>query len=174
MKFYLSGAMEYKEDLGASWREWLTKELEDRRHAAVDPVLLESPDENGKPIQARLTELKLQGELDQVRDLVRRSLFRKDMYGIQIAEALVVLYDASTQKGAGTISEVWEAFREAKPIYLITDFGLEDIPTWLIGETTKIFPNFRDFLEYVSNHNNVILDMMNAQKTTDEVLGGIY
>jgi len=174
MKFYLSGGMEYKKDLGIGWRDWLTKELEERRHEAVDPVKLELPDEHGKPLQARLTVLKIAGKLDEVRDLCRRSFFRKDIFGIQLAEALVVYYDGAVQKGAGTLSEVWEAFREGKPIYLITDFKVEEIPVWLIAETTAIFSDFELFLGYVDNHSNVIRDMMNAKKVADEVLGGIY
>jgi len=174
VKFYLSGAMEYKKDLGAKWRDWLTGELEQRRHEAVDPIKLEAPDENGKPIQNRLTELKLAGKLDEVREIVRRSLFRKDMFAIQLSEAIVVLYDASVQKGAGTLSESWESFREGRPVYLVTDFALAEIPTWLIGETTCLFRNFDQFLEYVEDHSNVIRDMMNAQKIRDEILSGIY
>ena len=174
MKFYLSGGMEYKDDLGMGWREWLTKELELRRHDAVDPVKLESPAENGLPIQSRVTELKLAGKLDEVRSLVRTSLFRKDMYGIQLAECLILLYDKAVQRGAGSLSEAWEAFREARPIYLVTDFPLEKLPSWLIAETTAIFENFEELLEHVDNHSNVIMDMMNAKKIRDEVLGGIY
>ena len=174
MKFYLSGGMEYKKNFGMGWREWLTKELEVRRHEAVDPVQLESPDEHGNPIQDQLTQWKLSGELEKVRQVVRTNLFHKDMYGIQLAECLVLLYDESVQRGAGSLSEAWEAWREARPIYLVTDFSLEKIPTWLIGETTAIFKDFDEFLEYVDNHSNIIRDMMQAKQVRDEVLGGIY
>ena len=135
---------------------------------------LETPDEHGKPIQAHLTELKIAGKLDDVREICRRSLFRKDIFGIQLAEAMVVYYDEAVQRGAGTLSESWEAFREGKPVYLITDFEVEKIPVWLIAETTAIFSDFEQFLDYVDNHSNVIRDMMNAQKIANEVLGGIY
>ena len=61
MKFYLSGGMEYKKNLGANWREWITEELEKRRHDAINPVKLEMAEEEVEhdvPIQVRLTELK--------------------------------------------------------------------------------------------------------------------
>ncbi len=174
MKFYLSGGMEYQKDLGVSWREWLTKELELRRHEAVDPVKLESIDQGDDPVQRQLTEWKLAGDLDKVREIVRNNLFHRDMYGIQLAECLVLLYDESVQHGAGSISEAWEAFREARPVYLVTEFPIEKIPTWLIGETTNIFSNFDEFLEYVDDHSKIIRDMMRAQKMRDDVLGGIY
>jgi nucleoside 2-deoxyribosyltransferase len=174
MKFYLSGGMEYKKNLGMAWREWLTGELEKLKHDGVDPVKLESPDENGDPIQDRLTELKLAGEFDEVRRLARRFLFRKDMYGIQLSDALVVLYDKSVQRGAGTISEAWEAFREGKPVYLVTDFPTKSIPTWLIAETTSVFHDFEELLGYVSDHSRVVEDSVKARKARDEVLAGIY
>ncbi len=174
MKFYLSGGMEYKKNRGEDWRSWITKELEKMRHEAVDPIKLESFDENGEPIQYKLTKLKSEGKLDEVREITRRSLFRKDMFAIQISEAIVVYYDESVQKGAGTLSESWESFREGRPVYLVTDFDIEDIPTWLIGETTEIFPDFDKFLEYIRDHSNVIRDMVIAKRVRDEILSGVY
>jgi hypothetical protein len=176
MKFYLSGGMENKKNLGKAWREWLTTELEKQRHDAINPVKLEicQEEQGAVPIQTRLTQLKLDGKLDEVRDLVRRTLFRKDMFAIQLADAIIVYYDESVRKGAGTISESWESFREGRPVYLVTDFPIKEIPTWLIGITTAIFEDFDQLLEYVSDHSYVIRDQMYAQKIRDEVLGGLY
>lgn len=175
MKFYLSGGMEYKKNLGKAWREWLTEKLEDRRHDAINPVRLEFlDDENDEPIQIRLTKMKVEKDLKGVRKAVRKFLFRKDMFAIQLSDATLVLYDEAAQQGAGTLAEAWESFREGKPVYLITDFPIEKIPTWLIGETTAIFKDFEEFLDYVKDHSAVIRDIMRAQKVRDEVLGGIY
>jgi hypothetical protein len=177
MKFYLSGGMEYKKNLGKGWREWITEELEKRRHDAINPVKLEVAEEeleHSVPIQTRLTQLKMEGKMEEVRRLVRKVLFRKDMFGIQLADAIIVLYDESTRRGAGTLSEAWEAFREGRPVYLVTEFGWEEIPTWLIGETTQIFSNFEDLLEYIGDHSFVIRDQMHAKQIADEVLGGLY
>jgi hypothetical protein len=176
MKFYLSGGMEYKKNLGMGWREWVTQELEKRHHDAINPVKLEICEEekDGVPVQVQLTQLKKEGKLDECRNLVRKVLFRKDMFAIQLADAVVVYYDESVQKGAGTISECWEAFREGVPVYLVTDFPVVEIPTWLIGETTKIFSDFDELLEYVSEHSYVIRDQMLAQKISNDVLGGLY
>lgn len=175
MKFYLSGGMEYKKDLGKEWRDWLTERLEELRHDAINPVRLEvlEEDEDG-PIQIRLTRLKNEGNLNEVRKQVRKYLFRKDMFAIQMADAILVYYCESARKGAGTLSESWEAFREGKPVYLISDFDIEHIPTWLIGETTAIFADFDEFLGYVKDHSAVIRDQMHAQRIRDEVLSGIY
>jgi len=177
MIFYLSGGMEYKKNLGMGWREWVTQELENRRHEAINPVKLEIVEEeldHDVPIQTRLTQLKCDGKLDEVRSLVRKVLFRKDMYAIQMSDAIIVYYDESVQRGAGTISEAWESFREGRPVYLVTDFTLKDIPTWLIGETTQIFADFEALLEYVDDHSHVLRDKMNSQQVAHDVLGGLY
>jgi hypothetical protein len=174
MKFYLSGGMEYKKNFGMVWREWLTIELEKHNHTPVDPVKLESPDVNGNPIQKNLTKFKLEGNLAEVRKIVRENLFPKDMYGIQLADAMVVFYDTSVQHGAGTLAEAWECFREGKPLYLVTEFPLEKVPTWLIGESTQLFFSFEDFLAYVSDENNLIMDKLNAKKAASTALGDIY
>ncbi len=177
MKFYLSGGMEYKKNLGSNWRDWITKELEDRRHDAINPIKLEVQREKTKhhlPFQEYLTLLKKEGKLDEVRELVRKNLFRKDMYAIQEADATIVYYDGSVQKGAGTLSESWESFREGRPIYLVSSFEVKDIPTWLVGETTQIFDDFEDLLEYVSDHSSVIRDKMHSKQLAHDILGGLY
>lgn len=179
MKFYLSGGMEYKKMLGAQWRDWLTEKLEAMRHDAINPVKLENAEdsedrENGFPLQTKLTILKSEGKLNEVRKIVRDSLFRKDMWAIQLADAIIVLYDEAAQKGAGTLSEAWEAFREGVPVYLVTDFPIEDVPTWLIGETTQVFADFDELLEYVKDHSFIIRDQMNAKQVASECLGNIY
>jgi hypothetical protein len=51
---------------------------------------------------------------------------------------------------------------------------MDKIPTWLIGETTAIFKDFDELLEYVGDHSYVIRDQMHAQQVATEVLGGIY
>ena len=174
MIFYLSGGMEFKKNLGIGWREWITGELASLSHGVVNPIKLESTCDTREPLQERLTKLKLENKLEELRNLARHSLFRKDIYGIQISDAIVVYYDEAVQKGAGTISEAWESFREGRPVYLVTDFSLKNLPTWLIAETTEVFKDFESFLFYVSSHNRVSSDVVKARKIRDEILGGIY
>lgn len=174
MKAYLSGSMEFKENLGTEWREWITKELEKIGYGSVDPTKLEEDNNIQGPVQYRLTDLKLAGQLDEVREITRRTLFKKDMYGIQLSDILIVLYDTGVQKGAGTLAETWEAFREGRPIYAVSELPIEQIPTWLIGETTQLFFNFQDLLIYLTDKDQVAQDIKNAVLFSDEVLGGLY
>ncbi len=175
MNFYLSGGMEFKTNYGKNWRDWITSELKTRHHDTIDPTKLEKVGErDDAPTQHALGIMKQEGKLDEIRDTVRRVLFRKDMFGIQQSDAMILFYDESVQRGAGTLAEAWESFREGRPIYLVTEFSLADIPTWLIGETTAIFPNFDELLEYIGEHSYMVRDQMEAEKIRDEVLGGVY
>jgi len=170
----LSGGMEFKSNLDIEWREYLTTELEKLGHSAMDPTKIEQDENITGPVQLHLTKLRLEGKFDEVREIVRTNLIRKDMYAIQLSDATILLYDTSVQLGAGTISEGWESFREARPIYLVTEFPLNKLPTWLIGETTQMFSGFEDLLIYLKDHTQVRTDIVAAQKIRDEVLGGIY
>lgn len=174
MRLYLSGGMEYKNNLGVKWRVWLTGELEKRGHETVDPTQLEAPDNNDEHLQHLLSRLKKERRFDEIRNIARRSMFRKDVFGIQVSDAIIVFYDESVQRGAGTISEAWEAFREGKPVYVVTEFPLEKIPTWLIGETTAIFSSFEEFLTYMEDESTLVGDLVHARETRKEVLSGVY
>ena len=174
MRFYLSGGMEFKADLGVAWRDWLTAELAKLGHSSIDPTKIEEDENITGPVQKYLIQMKMEGKLDEVRRIARQSLFRKDMFAIQLADATVVLYDESAQRGAGTTSEAWESFREGRPIYMITRLPLEKMSTWLIGETTQVFLDFEDFLTYAKDHEQLSIDALRAKQIRDEVLGGIY
>ena len=174
ISLYLSGGMEFKKDLGAGWRTWITEELKELNIDVVDPITIESPYREGVPFQHALTNFKLSGNLDKVRDLVRNNLFRKDMFGIQLSDGILIYYDESVRRGAGTLAETWESFREGKPVYLVSDFPMESIPTWLIGETTAIFDSFEELLIYLKDKDAVNRDMKNALSLKEKIFDGIY
>jgi len=172
VKFYLSGGMEYKKGLGKTWRDNITEELSKVDYEVFNPVLQELDDEEAKSYNWK--ENKLLANLDSYRHMVRAKMFVKDMVGIQQSNAVVLLYDESVQRGAGTLAEAWEAFREAKPLYIISQFSRENIPGWLIGESTALFRTISDFIEYVSNKDRVRADVRQAKKVRDQYLGEIY
>ncbi len=177
LSVYLSGGMEHKKNLGEAWRDFLTTTLKPLNISTINPITLETSEEacaGFLSIQDRLTQLKAERKFSEVRSLSREVLFPKDMLGIQRADATVLYYDKSVQKGAGTLSEAWESFREGRPVYLVTDFDIQNIPAWLIGETTQIFHNFEELIEYISDHARVVCDQENAQQISENILGAVY
>jgi hypothetical protein len=174
MRFYLSGGMEFKSNHGKDWREWITEELSKLNHSVADPVKLEVVEENGEPVQILLNQMKKEGKVEELRHKTRHSIFYKDMLAIQQSNAFILLYDVSVQRGAGSLSETWEAFREGRPIYVISALPLADVPTWLIAESTQLFFGFEEFLNYIQAPGNIELDIVVAEKEAAEVLGGVY
>lgn len=172
MRFYLSGGMEYKKGLGKNWRVNLTEKLTEMGHQVFDPVVEELGDTEAREFDWK--ERKLASNLDEYRHMVRKKMFRKDMRGIQLSHAVILLYDESVQRGAGSLAEAWEAFREARPLYIITGFRREEIPGWLVGESTAIFRSPAELLEYLENSEQVKQDIKNARSAVEAYLGEVY
>lgn len=172
MRFYLSGGMEYKRGLGKNWRDNLTEKLAELGHTTLDPVKTTLADEAASSFYWK--EAKTAEDLAPYRQMIQKHMFAKDMEAIQDAHATILLYDESARLGAGTLAEAWESFREGKPVYMITDFKREEIPGWLIGETTKIFRTSAQVVEYVSNTAQVRQDMKETVIARDQCLEGVY
>lgn len=172
MRFYLSGGMEFKRGLGKSWRVNLTEKLLEIGHQVFDPVAEEMGDTEAREFDWKGN--KLAANLDQYRHMAREKMFRRDIQGIQLSQAVILLYDESVQKGAGSLAEAWEAFREARPLYIITSFRREDIPGWLIAESTSLFRSPAELLEYLENTEQVQQDIRNARTAAEAYLGEVY
>ena len=68
------------------------------------------------------------------------------------SDALIVYYDESVRKGAGTISECQVAYMYDIPIFLVSAWEdwHNEVPGWLQGLTTKIFTRFDVLYEYLA------------------------
>lgn len=172
MLFYLSGGMEHAENLGKGWRDIITRELEEVGHEALDPVKIE--EQSQAAMSFDWVAAKKDTDLAPYKAMVRQCMFRKDMLAIQEADAVILNYDVSVQKGAGTLAEAWEAFREGRPVYLFTEFPLEQVPGWLIAETTEVFKTRKEVVEYVSDPGRVFTDIVQAKLIRDVCLKGVY
>ena len=149
MRVYLSGGMEYADGEGVNWRkemqEWLETTL---NHSVFNPNVESDMFFNTRypNIDFRLikrTNLVLYQEI--VRHLV-------DIDCKEIAnhsDYLICYWDDGAVKGAGTKGELTMAKYFGKPVYLVTSFPLHDIPGWVLGCTTKIFPNFDELKQFL-------------------------
>lgn len=143
---YLSGGMQHAVDIGAGWRQELSQELRALNFKPIDIAWLD------KEYSNRYGEL-YRG-LDE-EDLLRKANLRYHYVVTDIelirqnSDALIVLYDESVRRGAGTISEIHDAYMQGKPIFIINGFEkFSDVPGWMQAESTKIFPSMKGLLEY--------------------------
>jgi hypothetical protein len=149
MRTYLSGGMEYAEGEGRNWRnevqEWLLNEL---GHTVFNPNLeserffsLHYPDVDFREAKTERPAL--------YREIAAR-LVDIDCQEIALRSDYVICYwDAGAMKGAGTKGELTVARYFGKPVYLVTSFGFQDIPGWVLGCTTEFFPSFEDLRKFL-------------------------
>lgn len=151
---YLSGGIDYAKNRGADWRHDLSNELLRLRFLPLDPVRMGNSYNEvfGNPIYGKGNIDTSTAALLHFRAQVRRQLIYADLHLIQNhTDALVVFYDDSVRRGAGTISECQFAYTHDIPVFLVSDWEnwRDEVPGWLIGLTTKITTSFDDMVEYL-------------------------
>jgi len=149
MRVYLSGGMEYADGEGVNWRkemqEWLETTL---NHSVFNPNV-----ESDKFFATRYPNIDFReikkSNLDLYQEIVRRLV---DIDCNEIAnhsDYVICFWDDGAVKGAGTKGELTMAKFFKKPVYLVTSFPHFDIPGWVLGCTTEIFPNFEQLRQFL-------------------------
>lgn len=151
-RIYLSGGMEYATNEGRDWRKemqtWLQEEL---------GWEVFNPNEESE----RILRTHLQGT--DFRELKRidpekftevvRGIVNHDCDQIAKRADIVICYwDDGAARGAGTKGEITIAHFFRKPVYLVTEVPPADIPGWVLGCTTRIFPGFRELKAFLAEY----------------------
>jgi hypothetical protein len=141
--------MEYAADEGADWRtaidRWLAKEL---GHTAFNPNR-ESKRYVAKHVHAKnFRVLKTRNIVQYTRIL--RGIVRLDSSEVaDRADYVICLWDESAQRGAGTKGEITLAAYFGKPVYLVTEMRLSEIPGWVLGCSTEFFQSFDELKRFL-------------------------
>lgn len=146
---YLSGGMQHAPDgLGAGWRAECSKHLRDMGFFPLDIAEL---DLAYRDAHGHLFRFMEDGEILQRKSNIRKHFIETDIALIRNdTDAIIILYDESVRLGAGTTSEVHEAFMLDIPVFLVNTYPkLQDVPGWMQAETTKIFNDFDTLYEYL-------------------------
>jgi hypothetical protein len=146
---YLSGGMEYASDLGSEWRLVLSDSLKELGYFPLDITSLDK--------EYAAAHGKLYMDFDEEDELLRKANIRKHFVFTDLellkndSDAVILYYDESVRRGAGTISEAQFAFLHDIPVFVVSDWEdwQEEIPGWLHALSTKIFTSFDDCVEYL-------------------------
>jgi hypothetical protein len=149
---YLSGGMEFAKGEGADWRrvmeDWVKKNL---GHSAYNPNKESDEYLAEKYPSGRFRDLKDEN-IEKYTELVR-DLIDNDCSEIaERSDYVICNWDESAQRGAGTKGELTMARFVGKPVYMVTQMKLQDIPGWVLGCTTKIFPKFEELQVFLLRH----------------------
>lgn len=149
---YLSGGMQFAKNLGAGWRVETSKKLKELKYFPLDITELDVAynASYGKPLLPKADESPLSYKAN-----MRKHFIDTDLKLIRDnSDALIVYYDESARRGAGTVSEAQYAFNLNIPIFLVTDHKTEqefynDVSGWLIALSTKHFLGFDALYDYL-------------------------
>jgi hypothetical protein len=154
---YLSGGMEHAADLGATWRAKTAITL---RTLGFYPLDITALDREYEKAHGDLwSDLNAQ-EMLQRKANIRKHFIYTDLQLIKNdSDALIVYYDESVRRGAGTISECQYAYLLDLPIFIVSAFQPweKTIPGWLLALSTKVFQTFDELFKYLENLPPAIL-----------------
>lgn len=151
MRAYLSGGMEYADGEGVHWRKdlqhWIEEEL---GHEVFNPNV-----ESDRFFASRYPDIdfrKLKSDdIERYREIAR-GLVEIDCDEIaKRTDYLICYWEEGAARGAGTKGELTMAKFFGKPVYLVTEFKLEDIPGWVLGCTTKFVGSFEELKSFLKS-----------------------
>lgn len=161
-KTYLAGNLEYNNDKDArTWRSFVRKEFQSRGIICLDPTRQNFIKQNFPEESDEFrSNLKNKLNLGKQNDLIKNKLYqevhkemknvvRQDLAMVDKIDFLFVVLDPS-KPTTGTIDEIGQANRTRKPIFLVIEGGVTQIPLWLAG---KISPDYwHDSIESAMDH----------------------
>jgi len=130
---YLSGAIDFTDDKGSTWRNMITPFLEDKDVRVFNPLKhsffgTQDLDTTKRP---RMEELLKEGRFEELRDEMK-DLNHWDLRAVDLSSFLVVNYDISTFT-CGTHEEIFTANRQQKPVLLMIGDKRREMPKWMYG-----------------------------------------
>src|SRR6476646_5659985 len=128
---YLSGGMQFAQNLGAGWRVIASEKLKSMQYFPLDITELDVAYnvEHGKISVPKAIDKDTPLTKEEVlfyKATMRKHFVDTDLDLIQKnSDALIVYYDESARRGAGTVSEAQFAFNLNIPIFLVCDYPSE-------------------------------------------------
>lgn len=145
---YLSGGMQFADGLGAGWRQFVGDHIKQMGYFPIDIAKL---DIEYTRKYGELYRFITDDEILQRKSNIRKHFIETDINLIRFdTDALIIFYDDSVRLGAGTTSEVHEAYMLDIPVFLVNSYGkLSEVPGWMQAETTRIFNTWDELFEYL-------------------------
>lgn len=149
LRTYLSGGMEYARREGRDWRtelhRWIESEL---AHKIFNPNV-ESERFLAKHLPGGNFRSLKSKDPARFRQLVRKLVELDSREIAYRSDYLICYWDRSAQQGAGTKGELTIAKFFGKPVYMVTRMRHKNIPAWVLGCTTRIFPSFTELKRFL-------------------------
>ena len=152
---YLSGPIDFAEDMGCKWRNDLTPFLEDMNIKVFNPlrhafVGADKIPEKRIRMDKLLTEEKFTELHKEMKELVHM-----DLRSVDLASFLIVHYD-STVSMCGTLEELFKCNMQVKPVLLVHKEPRKQLSSWLYGRLPPehFFANWDELKIYLTSINS--------------------
>ena len=148
---YLSGGMQHKKGLGAKWRKTASVHLKELGYFPLDICELDRAyAEANTELFYSFSKKFTREELLKFKSNIRKHFIYTDLELVEKdSDAIIVLWDEGAQLGGGTHNEISHAYEHDIPIFLMTTMPLEQIPGWIVSQTTKIFTKWSSLYKYL-------------------------
>jgi len=154
---YLSGPIDFAENLGAGWRDDLTPFLEDMNLRVFDPLKhcywgTCDFDEVKRP---KMKEYQKNGQFKKLRREMK-DVNHWDLRSVDLSSFLIVNYDNQIHM-CGTYEEIFKANEQCKPVLLVcTGCSKRELSTWMYGRfpDDHMFESWSELKDYLTNINS--------------------
>lgn len=152
---YLSGGMQFKSDLGATWRKETSDVLKKMGFFPLDICEL---DRIYAEKHGNLFYSTKEDDMLDFKASIRRHFVYADIKMIkEDTDVVIVLYDDAAQRGFGTAHEIALAYEFGIPIFLVSMIPQDKMSGWLLSIATKVFFDFDSLYSYFSTLPSGIL-----------------
>jgi hypothetical protein len=130
---YLSGPIDFADNLGADWRDAITPYLKEKNVRVFDPLKhcywgTKDIETIKRPHMAMLEE---QGRFDELREEMK-DVNHWDLRSVDLSSFLIVNYDNSIHM-CGTYEEIFKANNQCKPVLLVLNCPKNKLSKWMYG-----------------------------------------
>jgi hypothetical protein len=151
---YLAGPIGVIIEKGAmEWRQNITASLSQFGIEVLNPMGKAGGDRLGKN-RAKLKKWMEDGNIERVREFSKNIIIPPDLKMVEEC-TFVTLYvpEDNGYEICGTYGEATLECYFKKPLLVVTDRCLKPIkiPAWLVGCSTKVFSNWKEYLEYIED-----------------------
>lgn len=151
MSCYLSGPIDFAENLGAPWRNTITPILEEKGVRVMDPLKHQyhGTGELDNEKRPRMDELLQSGKFEELYQEMKE-VIHWDLRSVDLADFLIVNYDNSVHM-CGTYEEIFTANRQSKPVLLVLSCPRTELSKWMHGRfpPSHMFDTWEDLHSYL-------------------------
>lgn len=148
---YLSGPIDFEEDLGSGWRDEITPFLEAMNVNVFNPLKhsfygTDSLDTVKRP---RMQDMLDNGEFHNLREEIK-DINHWDLRALDLSSFVIVNFNIDIPM-CGTMEEIFTANKQVKPVLLMVGNKIKKLSKWMFGRfpPEHMFSSWNNLKEYL-------------------------